>query len=236
MYCYYSSPTLTDCTFSENQGALTGGGVSCYGSSPTFAGCTFSGNTSDQGGGVYCFYSSATFTDCTFAGNLAESSGGGVHCERYSSPTLTGCTFLQNQANFLGGGGLYCYNSFPTLTRCTFSGNKTFIVGGGILSTCSSSPTLFRSIIAFSQAGGAVYCEEGSHAVLSCCDVFGNTGGDWTGRIADQYGVDGNFSEDPRFCDAPNGDLTLASDSTCLPDGNECGVLVGAHDQGCEAD
>ncbi|MCK4680296.1 T9SS type A sorting domain-containing protein, partial [bacterium] len=51
--------------------------------------------------------------------------------------------------------------------------------------------------------------------------------------IAPLYGINGNFSLDPLFCDAGNGDFTLAGDSPCLPPNNSCGVLIGAHGQGC---
>jgi len=98
-----------------------------------------------------------------------------------------------------------------------------------------SSPTLTNCMIAFSTQGEAIYCREAtSTPALSCCDVYGNVGGDWVGCIADQYGVDGNFSEDPLFCDLTIDDFTLASNSPCLPEGNDCHVLIGAHGEGCE--
>ncbi|RPJ41534.1 MAG: hypothetical protein EHM19_11710 [Candidatus Latescibacterota bacterium] len=56
------------------------------------------------------------------------------------------------------------------------------------------------------------------------------------GCIREQYGVNGNFSADPLFCDAPLGDFTLAATSPCLPghhpDGDDCD-LVGALGEGC---
>jgi hypothetical protein len=71
---------------------------------------------------------------------------------------------------------------------------------------------------------------------LSCCDLFGNAGGDWVVGIADQEGIRGNFAADPLFCDPENGDLTLRSDSPCLPGnhpgGAACG-LIGALGEGC---
>jgi hypothetical protein len=70
---------------------------------------------------------------------------------------------------------------------------------------------------------------------LTCCDVYGNQGGDWIGCIADQYGTAGNISADPLFCDPVAGDHGLVSpDSPCLPENNECGVLIGAHGLGCD--
>ena len=73
---------------------------------------------------------------------------------------------------------------------------------------------------------------------LDCSDIFGNVGYDWGGRIEDQLGTDGNFSEDPLFCDPVSNDFTLDCNSPCLPgnhpDGVDCGT-IGAHGLGCGA-
>ena len=47
--------------------------------------------------------------------------------------------------------------------------------------------------------------------------------------------ITGNFSADPLFClgTNPEDPLSLCADSPCLPSGNDCGVLIGAHDEGC---
>jgi len=84
------------------------------------------------------------------------------------------------------------------------------------------------------RQGEAVYCYDASSTpVLTCCDVYGNAAGDWVGCIADQHSLDGNLSEDPLFCDMYIDDLTLCANSPCLPDSNDCHVLIGAHDEGC---
>ena len=67
---------------------------------------------------------------------------------------------------------------------------------------------------------------------------YGNSGGDWVGCIADQDGINGNFCEDPLFCDPTSGDFTLDRSSSCLPgnhpSGEDCG-LIGALEQACGA-
>jgi len=92
------------------------------------------------------------------------------------------------------------------------------------------------TIVAFSTAGKGVACDGVSGPVLTCCDVYGNAGGDWLGCIGSQYGINGNFSADPLFCGADLGDFTLRSDSPCLPgqhpDSYDCG-LIGAFSEGC---
>ena len=75
----------------------------------------------------------------------------------------------------------------------------------------------------------------GDPPVLSCCDVYGNGGGDWVDCIADQYGVRGNICEDPLFCNPAEGDFTIEDCSPCTqysPPNPECG-RIGACPVGC---
>ena len=183
----------------------------------------------EPGGGMRCIESCPAVTNCKFFESRAYY-GGGMSCEYDSNATLTNCVFLSNEADS-GGGGMFCFYSSPTLINCTLSGNQAGDVGGGMF-CMFSSPALANCIIAFSSVGEAIHCN--STPLLECCDIYGNAGGDWESCIADQYGVAGNFSADPLFCDFPNGDITLASNSPCLPDGNDCGELIGAYGQGCE--
>ncbi|MDM7916132.1 MAG: right-handed parallel beta-helix repeat-containing protein, partial [Candidatus Eisenbacteria bacterium] len=71
---------------------------------------------------------------------------------------------------------------------------------------------------------------------VTCTDIHGNDGGNWIPQLSSFYEVGGNFSADPRFCDAPLGDWSLREDSPCAPgnhpDGVECG-LIGALPVGC---
>jgi len=90
-----------------------------------------------------------------------------------------------------------------------------------------------NSIVAFGLLGPGVGCGSAVTPTLTCCDIYGNEGGDWVDCIADQYGVNGNICEDPLFCDPENGDFTIRGDSPCAPDYNpECG-LIGAWPVGC---
>ncbi|MFH1741649.1 MAG: right-handed parallel beta-helix repeat-containing protein, partial [bacterium] len=109
IFCYSSSPTLTNCTIAGNTAGI-GGGVLCFYSSPTLTNCTIAGNTADDGGGVSCYDSSSpTLTNCTISGNT----GGGVSCWN-SSPTLTNCTITANT----DGGVLCSRESSPNITNC----------------------------------------------------------------------------------------------------------------------
>jgi hypothetical protein len=74
---------------------------------------------------------------------------------------------------------------------------------------------------------------QASTVILTCTDLYGNAGGDYVESIEDQYGINGNISEDPLFCDPDCGDLHLHSDSPCAWANNpECGY-IDAHPVGC---
>jgi hypothetical protein len=193
-------------------------------------------NTPDllRGAGMYCTNSHPQVTDCVFSGNSAYWSAGGMSCIN-SDVSLTHCVFTDNSAE-VWGGGLALSNCSPTLVSCTFSGNSA---GGAtsIYMYYRCSPLLEKTIIAFGLGGETVHCDGTSSPAFSCCDIYGNQGGDWVGSIADQYGVNGNFSECPLFCDPELEDFGLQVCSPCAPgnhpDGYECG-LIGAFDVGCD--
>jgi parallel beta-helix repeat protein len=179
---YFHSSESAACVvdgFTITNGMATtsiGGGMRFNQSDPTIRNCMFSGNSSKYAGGLTSYYySDVVLIDCVFAGNTAALEGGAVHMEDGASITLTDCTLSDNSAVDTGGAAHLYNNSGVDLTGCTLSGNSA-AQGGGLY--CSdSSGTLTGCIIAFSSAGEAVYCDAAT-ATLSCCDVYGNTGGD----------------------------------------------------------
>jgi parallel beta-helix repeat protein len=178
-----SSPTVTNCTFSDNTADLGGGMYNTHGSSPTLTNCTFSGNTAyGSGGGLFNSGGSLTVTDCTFSGNSATSAGGGM-LNNNSSPTVTNCTFSRNTATGLfGGGGMFnTHGSSPTVTNCTFSGNTVNSRGGGMFNTNASSPTVTNCTFSGNTAnasnarGGGMYNFNNSSPTVTNCTFSGNT-------------------------------------------------------------
>jgi len=205
---------VVNCLFLDNLSYGYGGGVFVtMNAKPRFESCVFIGNRAAQGGAIYSTESSCIITDCTFVGNYSDNAG-----------------------------TVYCLGGSSLIRRCTFYGNSAGDGGSGIACEASvsfRSPRIDCTVIASGSSDrGAIDCDEWSHPVFTCCDVYGNVGGDWNGYIANQNGVNGNFSADPRFCDAPHGNLTLQSCSPCLPgnhpDGYACNGVIGAYDSGCE--
>jgi len=226
----YASPIVRDCVFEGNH-AQAGGGLYCntY-STPTLRDVTFVENHAvTHGGGAYCLQDcDAMFVDVVFEGNSSGHRGGGFACFR-SSPAIANAVFLENTAADSGGAFYIQRWSYPIIANCTMSGNSA-PVGGAICVSESCDPTITQSIIAFTGSGAStVRCGIGTPTVTNCI-VFGNAPGD--SLCGDHHD---NAFLDPLFCNVLTGDLTLASNSPCLPGnpGNPADALVGALGEGC---
>jgi len=190
IYCYLSSPTITNCTFINNSTGCDGGAIYCSYSSPTIINCIFSGNSatgSDScGGAITCDQGSPTIIGCTFINNNSVWNGGAIYFYWSSDSTVINCTFKNNSAtgSVGGGGAIYCDRSSPSITNCTFSGNSASVKGGAIC--CNSlSPSMTNCIFSGNSAGdygGAIYCEWYSRPTLNNCTFSGNSA-DYGGAI-----------------------------------------------------
>jgi predicted outer membrane repeat protein len=211
------SAVLRNLVIEENSSVGSGAGLACQiNASATVIGCSFSNNWGDAagpswGGGAWISPDShAEFIECSFADNSAAAHGGAIYAA--GDVTVESCTFVGNEARGINGqGGL----------------------GGHVSVTGTLVAT--KSVFAYAAIGNAIYCNSSSgSATLSCCNVWDNDGGDYTGYCLEgQENINGNFSVDPLFCDPENGDFTIQSDSPCAPPGvTGCG-LVGALPVGC---
>jgi predicted outer membrane repeat protein len=211
-----------------------GGGLLCVGSSPTITACAFRDNfAGDNGGGASCLFSSPTFVGCEFTGNAAHVGGGFLSAFPVGAPVLDGCLFAGNSA-VTDGGGIYVFGTSLTVSACTIAGNSAGRSGGGIFWISAEALAVDRTVIALNAGTGAVECGFGASVpALTCSDVWGNGGGDWSGCIAAELGTSGNLSLDPLFCDTNAGVYTLSASSPCAG-GGSCG-RIGALDAVCGA-
>jgi predicted outer membrane repeat protein len=199
--------------------------------------CHFVGNSGIRGGAVRVEGNlGPTFYDCTFHENDASGDGGALYTEQ-GYLGLYGCTFHDNFSGAYGG-AVACQSGELDLRmeECTLALNAADQGGAGISCPDATGLDLRNSIIAFGTGGEAVHCASGSGSpVVQCCDLFGNSGGDWTGPLEALLGQNGNMSADPMFCDPASGDFTLQECSPCGPLSSphpECG-LIGAWPIGC---
>ena len=176
VFCSFASPTIANCTITNNQATQSGGGFYCHTASPTIMNCTISANRSPSGGGIFCFSSCPQITNCTISENVADTSGGGLCCIR-SSPTISNSTIEKNHSD-QDGGGICCYDdSSPGILSCKILDNVADI--GGAIACIASSPTIRLCTLADNSAdskGGGVFClgSAASPAIASCV-ITGNS-------------------------------------------------------------
>jgi parallel beta-helix repeat protein len=172
----------------------SGAGVYCL-SSPTITDCTITNNVShNHGGGILIAGSSSSpmITGCTIMNNLAAGTdygtGGGILTGNGSSPTLMNCTIRDNAAGQRGGG--IDNGSNLTITNCIIQ-NNTAMYGAGVAaaSPSHSSSTFSDCMImnnAATELGGGFYGWGGS-ATFSNCTIRDNTAADEGGGILTGY-------------------------------------------------
>jgi predicted outer membrane repeat protein len=256
-----SSPRFSKLVFLRNSAVVNGGAICCaVGSGLIVEDSRFEGNTCGREGGAIWWASNGVLevVHSVFVGNSGEW-GGAIYANGFTEKVMLDVLFESNRAE--QGGGIQCDGRDLTLARGTFLSNSAEHFGGAVsvggrnvrLTNVSmvgnEAPSgasvglgpngqvyLSHTIVAFSGVGGAISCGSGGDAVLDCCDLFGNAGGDWVAWcIADQANSNGNMSADPLFCgdELPSDPTALHPESPCAPQaGNECN-LIGSRGVGC---
>lgn len=238
IYCTeFSSCTIRNCIITDCHatlgGMFGGGGVCCrWESSTRMYDCTLRGNTSSMFGGGAVFMDGAEpiIEGCVFEDNETAISGGGLYVYYNADATITTCTFAGNTSAYHGG-GILISQADADIQDCTFYGNTAAGLGGGI-HAYESSPLIARTIVSHSIDGEGITCSGvavPSYPSIYNCDVFGNADGD---SLCGSY-FD-NLYVDPLYCDPTVGDLSLCTDSPCLPNNNGWAVTMGGIGQGCE--
>jgi parallel beta-helix repeat protein len=186
IYCYGSSPTITNCTITGNFADSRGGGMFNHeGSSPTVDSCTFSGNSAKYGGGI---------------SNRELDNGDWMSNQEYSSPTVTNCTFTGNSAYYGGGistnysGGMIDGDSGTVVINCKFIGNSADSRGGGIYYDYENGIITDCTFIDnFAPEGGGMYNR--GDAMITDCTFTSNSANYGSGM----YNVDDAMITDCTF-------------------------------------
>jgi hypothetical protein len=229
-----STSVVRGFTITDGYRSSNGGAIYVSHSAPIIEDCVFSGNTAGMNGGaIYYSYSptQGAIRDCVFFGNTCDYRGGGISLSWCTAPdvppVIRNCVFYDNVAGIggdHGGGGIFCSYSDVLVVGCTVVANAGEPGAGGI-HAYGMTPTVMRTIIAFNTSGVGVYGAAPEHSV-----IYGNAGDSTpAGRSRESLYVD------PLFCDLDGRELTLCSDSPCLPGDPEnlWGDLVGAYESGC---
>ena len=221
------APRFENCVFDNNL-ASSGGAVTCSGG--VFLNCIFSSNTATELDGGAIDGTVNLIDGCTFKFNYAYLNGGAIHgCV----DAIRNSVFWNNGvASHLGAGGAARLNCDADVENCTFYGNSfastfhsnevgrstpiTSDVGGAALALAGSSTLLAHLIVANSKVtdvpgATVIACLGSANVQVSCSNIHGTVGAaNWSGCVAGKFGLDGNISEDPLFCEPVNGDFALA--------------------------
>jgi hypothetical protein len=193
IFCWNSSPSLSNCSLRKNTTDGDGGAMCCENSSsPFLTHCVISHNSAENGGGLFCSESSLSLEHCDVMDNSARSDGGGVACEAGSVLDLSHCTIIGNSAVL--GGGINCNGSSLTSVSCTVSDNSAVLYGGGV--NCeASSPNFSNCAINENAAadGGGVNCDEAS-PIFVACTIEDNTARNCGGALSSSSGWS-NFTD-----------------------------------------
>jgi len=209
------------------------------------------GSGTPGGAGILCVGASPTIEGNYIIENRASADGGGIYC-RDAQPRIAGNVIARNTSHYCisieltvhcygNGGGVYLDHSDAKLFGNTVVYNDValaFVQGsnGGGIGCSHSSPRIERSIVAFNYPLDMTWDDAAPRPLLLNCDLYHTgvpTGGSWTGP-ADQLGVNGNFSQDPNFCNAGAGNFHLFAYSPCAPANNYWdGSLIGALEVQC---
>ena len=220
IFCdHNSSPTISNNTITSNTAEHSCGGILCYeDSSPTIRNNTITDNAASVGGGIYCYYSSPTISNNTIEGNTAYH-GGGIYC--YKGSVMIENNMISGNTAHTVAGGIYCDLSSPTIKNNTISGNSADTVAGGIYCCYSSSPTVINSIL-WGDSPNEVYVDGFSSITITYSDIEDG----WTGT--------GNIQSDPLFV----GGYYLsqvaagqASDSPCIDAGSDTAANLDLDDR-----
>ena len=183
IYCYDSSPTISNCTIRDNTSSFSGGGICCYDSSSTVANCVIANNIASSGGGLNCYESALTISNCIFTENVSEYVGAGIDCSFANNVVVEDCHFIRNSAGSSGGG--INLSGEGTISGCTFTKNSAGDGGGLFCEYCNStkicSCAFVGNEVAYHGGGVRLYCA--GNTILSNCTFNGNKADGYGGGI-----------------------------------------------------
>lgn len=182
---FNSSPTVTNCIFTENS-AHYGAGMANSNSNPIVSHCIFINNWAEvQCSGMWNGGSNPTVTSCTFSNNFGSSSEGVMTNRFLSSPIVRDCLFNNNS-----DGGMTNIDSTPMVINTIFSENRSGITNSSssnsVVTDCTFSGNTYSGMSIISSAPSVTNCTfngnggrgiwiVNSNPIITNCTFSGNT-------------------------------------------------------------
>lgn len=216
------SPTIVNCTFTENLGFF-GGGACFTAGSPRLMQCRFINNLSQgagvrEGGGLMLLNCASVLLErCEFSGNVVNRIGkstgpGGAISIVDSNVSVVNSLFHDNNADLGGAMAVAGSTSIVTLTNCTLASNTADASGGALYVVAGDVHVTNCILWSNSDSGGTdesaqVHVAAGTVAVNYCCvQAFATLGGT------------GNTALNPLFVSVT--DHSLQAGSPCIDAGD----------------
>ncbi len=181
--------TLTNSTFTNNEGSEAGAFSAGNVAQLTVNGGTISGNkATNRGGAVFMWGTTvANITNATITGNNASSSGG-IHMMNTVNSTISGSTFSNNSGANSGGAVGVTDNVKLTLNNSTFTDNGVTgsgYPGGGLYASGNSEVTInggeFVGNTTTSGSGAGIYASGGKLTIKDATFRNNKVSGAWAG-------------------------------------------------------
>lgn len=181
VYCWFSSPTFTNCIIRNCSAASEGGGVYCNHSTAHFIGCVFTENeVPHDGAGLCALDSHITLDNTTFEANQAWG-GAGIYSFGTGSLSMDACELYNNNCSASGGGLSTSGVEFIEIRNCAFIDNTCGAHGGALAlhgieaeEVTIEGCTLIGNVS--SSYGGAIYTSiQSGPRLISGCTLYGNT-------------------------------------------------------------
>lgn len=135
-----AAPLVVDTTFIDNNATYAGAVGNMGGSAPVFVNVRFIRNLSFEGAGLRNAASSATIVNGLFLGNQALYAGGAIANLGDASVTLVNTTMVGNLClSDRMAGGIYNWNGRVTVTNSVLWNNPQDVYGYGNATACPSS-------------------------------------------------------------------------------------------------
>jgi hypothetical protein len=172
------SPTINNCTFTNNLASGGGAAIDNYGSStaPQISNCTFTNNVVSNGVGgavANATGAAALFQNCTFTANSAGAGVGGAVDDYNATTKYIQCLFIDNFSSS-DGGAVETVMSTTSFTDCSFEGNTSAGADGGGAVYAANDPSLafvncaFVGNTAANGYGGALENDASSLSIVNC--------------------------------------------------------------------
>lgn len=252
IYINGGSPLIKGNTITGNTqiGSSGGGGGGIYATgsntnpgAPLIVGNTINNNSlanGGNGGGIMAdYYSTPTIQDNVIEGNSAYNNGGGIAVSTYGASIFVQNIIANNTSGAGGsGGGVYVFAS-SALSADNFvnntiaNNNATDRSSGIFVGGFPQMITITNNIVVAAGGQNGVTCNatySPISAIFSHNDSYSLSGVAWAGTC-DTTSHPGNFTSDPQFADAQNGDFHLLPSSPAIDAGDNSALNLPQTDQ-----